>query len=98
MTRYEGTRVEGATPKVAATAFSLAFLLSQFTARPSEREASFWSTSWVLAIILPLSDLLSWPALFLLCSQLRSSFVGSAGEIQWQILLVPAVITAVMLH
>jgi exopolysaccharide biosynthesis polyprenyl glycosylphosphotransferase len=44
------------------------------------------------------SDLLGWPAIFLLFSQLRSSFVGSAGEIEWPVLLVPAMVSAVVLH
>jgi exopolysaccharide biosynthesis polyprenyl glycosylphosphotransferase len=95
----EGTHVEAATQRAAATAISSAFPLSLFTSWQSERETSFaWSTSWILAFILPLSDLFSWSAFFLLSSQLRSSFVGSAGQIEWQILFVPAVISAVMLH
>jgi exopolysaccharide biosynthesis polyprenyl glycosylphosphotransferase len=44
------------------------------------------------------NDLFSWPWLFLLFSQLRSSFVGSAGQIEWQTLLVPAVTSAAVLH
>jgi hypothetical protein len=80
-------------------ATNLALSLSPFTARPSERKASFgWSTSWIPAIILLLSDLFSWPGLLLVFSQLRSNFVVSAGQIQWQILLVPAVISAVVLN
>lgn len=95
----ECTHVEGATQNAAATGVSLALPLSPFTARPSERKASFsWSTSWIPTIILLLSDLFSWPALFLLFSQLRSSLVGSAGQIEWQILVVPAVVSAVVLN
>ena len=48
--------------------------------------------------MLLLSDLFSWPGLFLLFSGFRFSFVGSAGQIEWQTLLVPAVTSAVVLH
>lgn len=92
----ECTHFEAARQKAATTAISSA---SPFSTLPSKRKANFsWSTSWIPAIILLLSDLFSWPALFLLFSQLRSSFVGSAGQIEWQVLLVPALISAVVLH
>jgi exopolysaccharide biosynthesis polyprenyl glycosylphosphotransferase len=92
----EGAHVEAAPQKVVATAISSVW---PFTAQAPERKASFsWSTSWIPTIILLLGDLFSWSALFLLLSQLRSSFVGLTGQIDWQILLVPAVISAVVLH
>jgi exopolysaccharide biosynthesis polyprenyl glycosylphosphotransferase len=95
----KGTHLEAGTKEVAATAISSAFAISPLIALPSERKANFsWSTSWIPAIFLLLSDFLSWPALFLLFSQLRSYFVGSTGQIEWQILLLPALITAVVLH
>jgi exopolysaccharide biosynthesis polyprenyl glycosylphosphotransferase len=95
----EDIRVDALTQAAADTAISSAFACPSFIERPSERKVSFsWNTSWIPAIILLLSDLFAWPGLFLLLSQLRSSFVGSAGQIQWQILLIPAVISAVVLH
>jgi exopolysaccharide biosynthesis polyprenyl glycosylphosphotransferase len=87
------------TKKTATTTSNSAPPLSAFTAQPSERKVRFgWSTSWVPSILLLYSDLLAWPGLFLFFSLLRSSLVGSAGEIEWQVLLVPAVISAVVLQ
>jgi exopolysaccharide biosynthesis polyprenyl glycosylphosphotransferase len=95
----QGRQVEAAEQIASATTIGLPLLPSLFIARRSERKAGFnWSNSWIPAIILLLSDFLSWPALFLLFSQIRSGFVGTPGQIEWQILLVPPVISTVMLH
>ncbi|MBV9275748.1 MAG: sugar transferase, partial [Verrucomicrobia bacterium] len=95
----QGRQVEAAEQIASATTIGLPLLPSLFIARQSERKASFnWSNSWIPPIILLLSDFLAWPALFLLFSQIRSSFVGTPGQIEWQILLVPPVISIVVLH
>jgi exopolysaccharide biosynthesis polyprenyl glycosylphosphotransferase len=90
--------LEAGTQEAAATGIRSALALSPFSARSERKARLSWSTSWIPAVILLVSDLFSWPALFLLLSQLRASFVGSAGQIQWQILLVPAIISAVVLN
>jgi exopolysaccharide biosynthesis polyprenyl glycosylphosphotransferase len=67
--------------------------------RASAGKAQFgWNISWLPAITLFLSDLLSWPALFLLVSQLRDTYFGSPGQVTWQVLVLPAIISAVILH
>jgi exopolysaccharide biosynthesis polyprenyl glycosylphosphotransferase len=65
---------------------------------PVKRTNFGWSISWLPAITLLLSDLLSWSAIFLLLSQFRGTFAGSPGEVQWQVLLVPAVVSVIALH
>lgn len=54
--------------------------------------------SWLPAFCLLLSDVLSWPTIFLSLSLLRGALVGSAGQIDWTVLVVPAVVCAVVLH
>jgi exopolysaccharide biosynthesis polyprenyl glycosylphosphotransferase len=54
--------------------------------------------SWLPAVGLLLSDLLLWPTIFLSLSQLRGGIIGSAGQIDWTVLIVPALVCAVVLH
>jgi exopolysaccharide biosynthesis polyprenyl glycosylphosphotransferase len=90
---------QAVTQTAGATAISSALLPSLLIARPSERKVSFsWSTSWIPATILLLSDFFSWLGFFLLFAQMRFNFVGSVGQMEWQILFVPAVISAVLLN
>jgi exopolysaccharide biosynthesis polyprenyl glycosylphosphotransferase len=67
--------------------------------RASAQKSQFgWSISWLPAITLLLSDILSWPALFLLVSHLRDIYFGSPGQVRWEVLVLPAIISVVILH
>jgi exopolysaccharide biosynthesis polyprenyl glycosylphosphotransferase len=72
---------------------------STFPLEWSTRRPSFGlRINWLPAIVLLLSDLLSWPAIFLTLSLLRLAIIGAPGEIEWHVLLVPAVVTVIVLR
>ncbi len=62
------------------------------------RSALSWNTSWLPAITLLSSDLLAWPAILLIFSELRSALFGGPGEIVWQLLVIPSLVAAAALH
>lgn len=57
-----------------------------------------WGTSWLPAFTLVSNDLLAWPAIFLIFSELRMLLFGAPGEIIWQILSIPPMVTALTFH
>ncbi len=57
-----------------------------------------WDVSWVPAATLFLNDLLFWPIVYFLLSQVRLTFFHSPGELQWHTLVIPACATIVVLH
>ena len=57
-----------------------------------------WDASWLPALTLLISDLVVWPALFLLLSQLRMAVVGSIGQFGVYILILPAVLGCLALY
>jgi len=57
-----------------------------------------WDSSWLPALTLLITDLLLWPALFLLLSQLRMAFAGSIGQFGIYILILPAVFGCLALN
>lgn len=62
------------------------------------RKVIDWSTSWLPSLTLLAHDLLSWPAIFLLLSQLRLTFLGSPGQLQWHLFVIPGIFSCVALH
>lgn len=78
--------------------------LSNLTLRTGElsvherRLALGWRISWLPALTLLCSDLLAWPAMFLIFAELRTLLFGAPGEVVWQILIVPAVVTVLTFH
>jgi exopolysaccharide biosynthesis polyprenyl glycosylphosphotransferase len=84
---------------VTETTLTSSFPLSGSTPWIPTKRATFgWSISWLPAITLLASDLLAWPAIFLIFSQIRDLLFHSPGQIEWHILIVPGVVTAVVLH
>lgn len=75
--------------------------LSNLTLRTGElnvherRTALGWGISWLPAFTLVSNDLLAWPAIFLIFSEFRTLLFGAPGEIVWQMLIIPAVVTVV---
>jgi exopolysaccharide biosynthesis polyprenyl glycosylphosphotransferase len=64
-----------------------------------ERRAALgWGISWLPAFTLLSNDLLAWPAIFLIFSELRTLLFGAPGEIVWQMLIIPAIVTALTFH
>jgi exopolysaccharide biosynthesis polyprenyl glycosylphosphotransferase len=57
-----------------------------------------WDVSWVPAATLLINDLLVWPIIYFLLSQIRLTFFNSAGDLQWHTLIIPACVTVVVLH
>jgi exopolysaccharide biosynthesis polyprenyl glycosylphosphotransferase len=57
-----------------------------------------WDSSWLPALTLLISDLLTWPGLFLLLSQLRMAFVGSIGQFGVFVLILPAIFGCLALY
>jgi exopolysaccharide biosynthesis polyprenyl glycosylphosphotransferase len=64
----------------------------------SRRKDIGWGITWLPAFTLLTSDLLSWPAIFLLLSPLRDVILGSEGQVGWHILVIPAVVSMIVLH
>jgi exopolysaccharide biosynthesis polyprenyl glycosylphosphotransferase len=84
---------------VTETTLTSSFPLTGVTPWAANRRATFgWSISWLPAITLLLSDLLAWPAIFLIFSQVRDLVFHSPGQVEWHILLLPGVATAAVLQ
>ena len=66
--------------------------------RISKRGTLGWNISWLPALTLFVSDVLAWPAIFIIFCELRTLLVGGPGEIVWQMLVVPSAISAITLH
>ena len=65
----------------------------------SSRRRDFgWGITWLPAATLLASDLLSWPIIFLLLSPLRDVIFGSPGQVTWNILIIPAVVSMIVLQ
>jgi exopolysaccharide biosynthesis polyprenyl glycosylphosphotransferase len=64
----------------------------------SKRGTLGWNISWLPALTLFISDVLAWPAIFIIFCELRTLLVGGPGEIVWQMLIIPSVICAITLH
>ena len=66
--------------------------------RISKRGTLGWNISWLPALTLFVSDVLAWPAIFIIFCELRTLLVGGPGEIVWQMLVVPSAISAITLY
>ncbi|HZC35539.1 MAG TPA: hypothetical protein VE242_07995, partial [Chthoniobacterales bacterium] len=81
------------------TTLTSSFPLSGITPWMANRKATFgWSISWLPAITLLLSDLLAWPAIFLIFTQIRDLVFHSPGQVEWHILLIPGIASAAVLN
>jgi exopolysaccharide biosynthesis polyprenyl glycosylphosphotransferase len=64
----------------------------------SKRGTLSWNISWLPALTLFISDVLAWPAIFIIFCELRTLLVGGPGEIVWQLLVIPSAVSAITLH
>ncbi|HEY0792720.1 MAG TPA: sugar transferase [Chthoniobacterales bacterium] len=84
-------------PTYTGSGSSIALRIDELNAQ--ERRATLsWNTSWLPAITLLLSDLLAWPAIFLIASEIRTVAIGTPGQIIWQMMIVPALVAALTMH
>jgi exopolysaccharide biosynthesis polyprenyl glycosylphosphotransferase len=62
------------------------------------RKTLSWSISWLPALTLITTDLIVWFATFLVLSQLRLFFAGSANQLEWETLIIPSLVTILSLQ